>query len=466
MGKPGPVHKPFLTPHTVAKPHQPGSHTPSPAHTSPLAKNKPQSNGNKPSATPHLPRPGTARPGQMAAGSQRPKAPGAAVVKTPVTVGGVPWSPVPAVSFNSAALPVVPPVGTPLPAPGLASGTMQSPGSMFPGSPGLVMTDSGLTEMDFSPGGFDAGSLLADNSDVGGDVADMDYPNVAQDASDFIPAAPAQTGYSYAPRPRRRYELPSDPGPSSDPGESSAPISYSSNPVVASNAPEPAATASPRTVDPSVSPASGAVAVTDSTREPAKVDDAASSATENANEPSPADALKIVTRAAVLAHPLDPSGTVAEVAEAFDITDLKGKTTNAQLTFLRQNWKEISPDEAQALANDGRLVIAGRSGEIVLDSEGDPMRDKDGRRIRNSGLVAIVVPGRLADHRYPIVAGSDRVWVKDASSGKVQAEAGPATSTEGQRADVAFKRADLSRLKYFTPIIETPPPSDERTARK
>lgn len=53
------------------------------------------------------------------------------------------------------------------------------------------------------------------------------------------------------------------------------------------------------------------------------------------------------------------SQSVSHVAEGYGITELSGMPANEQVAYMQQNWSRVEGRTAQALANNGSLVIAG-----------------------------------------------------------------------------------------------------------
>jgi hypothetical protein len=181
---------------------------------------------------------------------------------------------------------------------------------------------------------------------------------------------------------------------------------------------------------------------------PAVTDD---TATPGADTLSPADALKGVARAAAENNPTDCSASVAEVARAFEIGDLDDLGANQQIAYMRQNWSEVTANEAQNLANHGHLIVATKPGEFIPDGKGGTLTDNRGNKVQARGQVAVVVPGDLDQGRYPIVAGGAGAPVKDAQTGAISLVRGPSYSAEGHSLVKAFKRADLPLVRYYTP---------------
>jgi hypothetical protein len=315
---------------------------------------------------------------------------------------------------------------------------MSAPGM---GSSGVMMTDSGPAEID-SPSSFDdasGGDLMADSGGSGslGDFGDDDS-GIPADGSDEAPAIPAPPAVGSV---ASNFAPPTVGSP--------APV-VSSSGIVSGTAPIDSEVATTGYVPAAPAPVPGGVAA------PAETSD---------SNVAPADALKIVTRMAILGHPLEAGAAVAEVAEAFDVKDLDGKSVNGQVGFLVKHWMQVSPAMAQKLANDGRLVLAGATGDLVYDEAHSTVKDRAGHPVRKAGHIAVVVPGVLAGGQYPNVAAADRSWVKDESTGQVKAIAGPAYSADGQSVDHAFPAPVLKSLRYFTPK-DTADPETATTAAK
>jgi hypothetical protein len=144
-----------------------------------------------------------------------------------------------------------------------------------------------------------------------------------------------------------------------------------------------------------------------------------------------------------LNHPASCSDSTAEVARAFGITDLDGLDANQQLEFMRRNWDELEPSDAQALANKAALVVAGKSGRSIAD--------ENGNRTRAGGHVAIVVPGDLADGTHPLVAGGAGMLIKNSTTGRITLVKGPAFSTYGRSVAKTWKPEALPQVRYYTP---------------
>jgi hypothetical protein len=95
-----------------------------------------------------------------------------------------------------------------------------------------------------------------------------------------------------------------------------------------------------------------------------------------------------LTEAAQRAYELHPdycNFSVAAVANAYGNHDLDGKRASQQLEKMDADWDEVSASEAQRLANQGVLVVAGYPGHT-----------------------AVVTPGSMKTHgreSYPMVTG-------------------------------------------------------------
>lgn len=107
--------------------------------------------------------------------------------------------------------------------------------------------------------------------------------------------------------------------------------------------------------------------------------------------------LKDAVRRAIADYPTRCNRSTAAVARATGSTELDGKLANAQIGYMEQHWQMISAEEAQALADQGRLVVAGQPGIVRADGR------------RGFGHTAVVYPGGMTEgsdgNRYPRIAG-------------------------------------------------------------
>ena len=166
--------------------------------------------------------------------------------------------------------------------------------------------------------------------------------------------------------------------------------------------------------------------------------------------PVSADQLRTVIRKAVQKYPTSSCDSIVAVACAFGIDDLTDKDANAQLDYMKRNWDEVDPKEAQTLANHAGLVVAGKQGDCLTDPKGRLRTDENGNLIRAGGHVAVVVPGRLNGGRYPIVAGGAGVFVKDSKTGRITLVQSSASSTTGRSVREIWK-TEASPVRYYTP---------------
>jgi len=111
-------------------------------------------------------------------------------------------------------------------------------------------------------------------------------------------------------------------------------------------------------------------------------------------DPDPAaaaDALGNLANQALANNPDNCSGSVAEVASGMGNQELSGLDANGQVSYMEQNWTQVSAEDAQKMANKGELVVAG----LAVPGE--------------HGHTAVVVPGSGATKPdgkfYPNVEG-------------------------------------------------------------
>jgi hypothetical protein len=175
------------------------------------------------------------------------------------------------------------------------------------------------------------------------------------------------------------------------------------------------------------------------------------SSSRRVRPPVSADQLRTVIRKAVQEFPTSACDSVAAVARAFGIDDLDGNDANAQLDYMKRNWEEVESMEAQSLANHAGLVVAGKQGDYLADAKGMVRTDEDGNRIRAGGHVAVVVPSRLNDGRFPIVASGAGTLVRDAKTGRITLVKSSASSTSGRSVKEIWKEESLPRVRYYTP---------------
>jgi len=144
-------------------------------------------------------------------------------------------------------------------------------------------------------------------------------------------------------------------------------------------------------------------------------------------------------RRAARAHPTDCSSSTAQVADDYGITALNNlPTANKQVQYMQNpenGWRTVTAEEAQDLANQGYLVIAGRA---------EP---------NGIGHVAVVVPGQMVQsgdgNSYPLVAGG----ALDSNNPGVP---GAAYSENGHGVNHAWSRRHRQEVEYYVPLARTP----------
>jgi len=181
--------------------------------------------------------------------------------------------------------------------------------------------------------------------------------------------------------------------------------------------------------------------------EPLGAQPVGSNSTRPVRPPVSADQLRSVIREAVQDYPTSSCDSIAAVARAFGIDDLDDKDANAQFAYMKRNWDEVDPKDAQTLASHAGLVVAGKQGDYLTDPNGRLRTDENGNRIRAGGHVAVVVPGPLNDD--PIVAGGAGALAKDSKTGRITLVRGSASSTSGRSITEIFKAPGL--VRYYTP---------------
>ena len=103
--------------------------------------------------------------------------------------------------------------------------------------------------------------------------------------------------------------------------------------------------------------------------------------------------LKRVGNEAIEQFKPEPDGTtwcnagVHYICSAFGFKGFKGLTANLIVDRMTRapEWAEVTPDVAQKLANDGKVVVAGIKGEITNPGSAIPLLDH--------GHCAVVAPG-------------------------------------------------------------------------
>ncbi len=132
-------------------------------------------------------------------------------------------------------------------------------------------------------------------------------------------------------------------------------------------------------------------------------------------------ALRELALRAYTLHPDACHQSTAEVAHQFGHAELDGRTANAQVAVLREQWREVDGAQADALAERGVLAIAGLAGE------------------GNAGHTAVVVAGRCVvvdDKVYPSVCGGGL----------------PMRRSDGSRtAAETWTIRERVKVRYFTP---------------
>lgn len=140
------------------------------------------------------------------------------------------------------------------------------------------------------------------------------------------------------------------------------------------------------------------------------------------SEADAAAQLAEIAREAYELHTAYANQSTAHVASRLGYPELGGKSANDQLAYMRENWSEVSAQQAQSRANLGELAIA------ALERPG------------GTGHTAVVTPGRGATKPdgtfYPNVTGG-----------------GPASSrSDGTKtaADV-WPMRDWRNVRYYEP---------------
>jgi hypothetical protein len=118
----------------------------------------------------------------------------------------------------------------------------------------------------------------------------------------------------------------------------------------------------------------------------------------------------------------------AQAAALMGNHELEGKCANKQVQHMRERWKEVSAAKAQELANQGKLVVAGRE-ETKKDAKGNPLH----------GHTMVVVPGELQisgrdKMAYPMVEGL-----------------GTGSSDGSKSANFCWDATEITQVHYYTP---------------
>jgi hypothetical protein len=130
------------------------------------------------------------------------------------------------------------------------------------------------------------------------------------------------------------------------------------------------------------------------------------------------------------ANKTDCANSVAAVAETLGITDLNGKRANEQIQHMEDNWKKVTPAEAQELANQGKLAVAG------VKNDG------------GHGHVALAVPGSVDERfKHPKLAGGSY-------NSSDPSKPGAAYSKDGQTVNYVWRKSKIKDIQYYTPNDE------------
>jgi hypothetical protein len=171
----------------------------------------------------------------------------------------------------------------------------------------------------------------------------------------------------------------------------------------------------------------------------------------------PVARLKRVVETADADHPEDYNEFLAEVARSYLPTDARGKTVlddasaNDQVQYIADNWDELSPAEAQRMANHGVLVVATRKGVVSIDSHSlQPERDDEGRPILTPGHVAVVMPGEPYGNGYPKIAGD--TMMSSPQRRKPQRPLNLWSPTDDEEKQ---KEARVKWMRFYTPKSKT-----------
>jgi hypothetical protein len=155
----------------------------------------------------------------------------------------------------------------------------------------------------------------------------------------------------------------------------------------------------------------------------------------------PADHVNKLTAAvqrAIAEHPTRCNRSTAAVARAFGCTDLDGKLANIQIRYMEQHWRTISAEQAQALADQGMLVVAGQPGIVRADGR------------RGFGHTAVVYPGGMTTgsdgQMHPRIAGGSFNSATPGVPGRKYSEGAKNTH------DAWGRRA--RGVRYYTPFPE------------
>lgn len=139
-----------------------------------------------------------------------------------------------------------------------------------------------------------------------------------------------------------------------------------------------------------------------------------------------AEQLKAAAETARRANENNCSGSTAEAATRMGNNELNNKNANQQVVHMAANWVEVTASQAQAFANSGTLVVAGKAED------------------RGSGHTMTVIPGELkraGDGRYyPMVEGGS-------SHGPGSGGWSNGTKSAGE----CWSRSTRDQVKYYTP---------------
>lgn len=235
--------------------------------------------------------------------------------------------------------------------------------------------------------------------------------------SDDTPTAPAgedvDPGYSSEPdssdptKPDPTNPDPTDPDPTNP--DPTKPDPNNPDP----NNPDPT---DPNKADPSKADASDPV-------EKAGFDEGVTPVAGYAKDSVAANNLKAAANSGMAGNEGNCSGSVAKTMTKMGNTELNGKVANDQVDYMEKNWKTVSAQEAQDLANAGQPVVAG-------------LANPNGH-----GHVAVVVPGDGAikpdKNFYPNVQGG--------SLGGAGKSWGDKTSGD------VWNTSDRKKVKYYVP---------------
>jgi hypothetical protein len=139
-------------------------------------------------------------------------------------------------------------------------------------------------------------------------------------------------------------------------------------------------------------------------------------------------ALKAAADEALKKHGSNCSGSTAAVAEALGHEELSGLNANEQVDYMAKNWNSVDAETAKALAEQGELVVAGKTG-------------------KSHGHTAVIVPGPGTMKND----GGAKTFYPNVQGGALGGPGSGGYSDGTKTAGDVWNKSDRTEVTYYTP---------------